>query len=83
MLDIYVKKTFEHFAGDGAETIVVDDGVIVAHVRGWENPAVVEEGWQPSLTGQPVNKRGKGFRKLRGFQLENSQCWAEDVVSNA
>lgn len=80
MYEIYEKRIHSDFAGTGIESLIVKDGIIRAHVRGWENPQVVDNDFKSVLKGKPVGKRGKGWRKLSGSNLENAQAWAEDVV---
>lgn len=81
MYDIYEKPIDSAFAGHGIESLVVKDGIIRAHVRGWEDPSVVDNDFEPILKGKPVGKRGKGWRKLSGENLENAQAWAGDMVN--
>ena len=77
--EIYEKKIQDLFAGAGVEMIVVRDGIIQAHTCGWNNPAIVDDVWQSPLEDQPVENRGKGWRRLQGFDLENAQAWAADI----
>jgi hypothetical protein len=79
MYDIYTKPIHDDFAGDGEEYLVVKDDIVLAHGRSWADPAVVNE-FRGSLAGQPISKREKGWSQLRGFDLENAQSWARDVV---
>jgi hypothetical protein len=79
MFDIYEKRIDDEFAGQGLECIIVNNGVVIGHTRGWENPSV-QDNFMPSLVGKPVGERGKGWRKLRGLELLNTQSWAEDVL---
>lgn len=82
MYEIYEKKIESAFAGEGLETLIVKNNVVLAHCRGWDNP-YVKDNWnhlaQP-LVGKPISKRGKGWRKLMGFALENAQPWARDTL---
>ena len=55
MPDIYERKIQDSFAGQGTESIVVEDGLIVGHTRGWNDPSV-QDSFKPSLVGQPVQK---------------------------
>ena len=79
MFDIYEKPFTDSFAGRGKEWIIVKGKTILAHGLAWDDPSV-DCDFDDYLTGKHVNKRGKGWRKLTGFALENSQSWAEDIV---
>lgn len=81
MYTIYSKPINSPFAGPGVESLVVKNDTILAHVRGWDNPQVVDDTFEPTLKGKPVSERGRGWRKLRGEALENAQAWAVDVVT--
>lgn len=80
MFDIYERRIKDDFAGEGTESLVVKDNIIVAHVRGWDNPHVVDKNWKGPLVGKKAGKRGDGWRKLRGSALENAQAWAKDIA---
>lgn len=80
MYDIYERRINSAFAGNGTLSLIVKDGIILAHVRAWDNPQVADDDFKPALKGQPVARRGKGWRKLSGFEAENAQGWAGDVV---
>jgi hypothetical protein len=82
MFDIYEKEFTDSFAGRGKEWLVVKAGTIKAHGLAWDDPSV-DCDFDDRLTGQPVSKRGKGWRKLTGFALENAQGWAVDMVEFA
>lgn len=77
--EIYEKKINDPFAGDGLERIVVCNGIIHLHTRGWNNPEVIDDVWQSPLENQPVEKKGPGWRRLRGFDLENARAWANSL----
>ena len=79
--DIYQKKIENSFAGSGNEYLIVGNGIIQAHGRAWDNLVVVDDNWRPELTGRPVSGRGTGWKKLTGFDLENAQPWAKDILS--
>jgi hypothetical protein len=81
MYDIYDKRIEDGFAGSGTESLIVKDGIILAHNRGWDNPSVVAKNWSAPLQGQPIKATGKGWTKLRGFQAENAQPWARDILN--
>ena len=83
MFDIYEKAIHSHFAGTGTEWLIAQDDMILAHGRGWGNPTVIDDVFVPTLQGKPVDTRGHGWRKLRGFALENSQGWAADMIEVA
>jgi hypothetical protein len=85
MFDIYTKP-FRHSFGTGEEWIVVDEsGVIRAHGESYGNPCVFPTvPFDGYLVNKSVNKRGKGWRKIRkGFELENAQPWAQDMIDLA
>ena len=79
MYEIYEKKINQSFAGPGLETIIVDNGIIKAHTRGWDDATVVDHNWSGPLVGKQANQRGPGWRKLTGLELENAQAWAEGL----
>ncbi len=83
MFDIYEKQIKSAFAGAGVQSLIVKDGIILAHVRGWDNPKVVDNSFEPVLKGQPVNQRGAGWRRLSGTTLDNAQGWARDMAEGA
>lgn len=78
--EIYEKKIRDLFAGAGVETIVVRDGIIQAHTRAWNNPNIVFDDFQSPLENQLVQKRGPGWHRLKGLDLENAQAWANDLI---
>lgn len=80
MYNIYQRNISDPFYGDGNETVIVqEDGIIVGHTHGWNDPSVVDD-WKPTLIGQPAQGNVTGWQKLRGFALENSQGWARDAI---
>ncbi len=81
MYSIYQREITDSFAGNGYETAIVENGTIVAHARGWDNPAVVSD-WRPHLVGQFAAGNVTGWRRVRGFELENAQGWAQDVIDS-
>lgn len=78
--DIYEKSLQDLFAGSGTETIIAENQVVQAHIRAWGNPEVIEETWAGQLRGQSVKTRGSDWQQLTGFDLENAQGWASEVV---
>ena len=78
--DIYEKSLRDFFAGSGTETIIAENQVVQAHIRAWGNPEVIEETWAGQLRGQSVKTKGSGWQQLTGFDLENAQGWASEVV---
>ena len=76
MYDIYERSINHPSAGHGIESLIVRDGVIVAHVRGWDNPQIVDTDFDAPLKGQPAYVRGQGWRKLRRADAEPLQGWA-------
>ena len=88
MYDIYEREFSDAFAGNGRETLIVKDKVILLHTIGWDDPAAVagaiaEGKGNGRLTGQPLRKKGTGWRKLRGPALEHAQAWAIDCLDPA
>lgn len=79
MYTIYEAKISDEFAGDGIETLVCKDGMILAHVRGWKNQQVVEN-FKGNLTGKPESRRGKGWHKLTGLNALCHQTWAAELI---
>ena len=82
MFEIYDKSIASDFAGYGIESLIVQNGVILAHVRTWDNPQVVEDDFKATLTGKAVAERGNGWRKLQGQKAENAQAWAKDICQS-
>ncbi len=81
MHQIHVKKTYDTFAGDGAETIIADDAnIILAHTQRWDTPGVIEYAWRPTLVGSHVDQLPDDWQPLSGHDLENAQSWADDVL---
>jgi hypothetical protein len=81
MYTLYQQKIKSAFAGNGIETLVCKNGVIVAHLRGWDNPQVVDHfPNKVALVGNAESRRGKGWRRLTGERARNAQAWAADVV---
>lgn len=81
MYQIYEKEILSTFTGHGLEFVIADqDGLILAHLRTWEDRTVVGENWQPTLIGQKTDALSDDFRQVTGFELEDSQPWAKDIV---
>ena len=81
MYTLYEKKIHYAFFGDGIETLICKDGVIVAHVRGWDSPYVVDYFNDSKFIRQPVSKRGKGWRKLSVNKAIEHHAWIADILS--
>ena len=52
----------------------------MAHVRGWDNPQIVDTDFDAPLKGQPASWRGQGWRKLRRVDAEPLQGWAGEMA---
>jgi hypothetical protein len=78
---IYEKQIEDDFAGHGVETIITDDeeGRILAHVRGWDDPTVIDDDWQSSLVSHLIDYT-HGFRLVSLSVMENCQGWAAEMV---
>jgi hypothetical protein len=83
VFDIYEKPFNDSFAGTGKEWVIVKNKKIVAHGRAWDESAVVDDKFMPTLVGQPVTALGNGWCKLIGFARENAQAWAADMAAFA
>jgi hypothetical protein len=79
MYDIYSRPVRDNFVGGGLETLIVKDGIILEHVRGWDDESVYDN-FRGPLKGKLINQRGRGWRKLSGFEAENVQGWAGELV---
>lgn len=81
MYQVYERSILSTFVGHGWESVIANEaGEILAHLRMWEDRTVVDENWQPTLVGQNVAHLSEGFREVTGFELEDSQPWARDIV---
>jgi hypothetical protein len=78
MVEIYEQVFHDSFAGRGVESALVVEGEIVAQARGYDNPAVIDN-FEPQHIGQPASSL-VGWHQLEGFELENAQGWAEDII---
>ena len=78
----YEKPYSHHFFGDATETLIVRDNIIVCHVRTWHDPSVVpgRNRVLSLLVSKPMSQRGKGWRKLTGFEAEQMLDVAEEWI---
>lgn len=82
MYDIYVKPINDAFAGRGAEHLIVEieTGIVLAHVRGWDDPTVVLEGWEGYLRGKHITECGRCWTPLGRDERFDAQAWALDIL---
>jgi hypothetical protein len=82
---IYRKWISSPFAGTGEEWIITsnepDDDTILAHGRGWDDPAVVDDTFARDLVGKSVCDLGAGWRMLTGDRADDAQHWARDMIA--
>lgn len=81
--DIYEKLLPAVFYGDvDKETLIVKDGLVLAHVFGWYNEP--EHGLSQGLfKGKRVEQCvGKGWSKLRGIEKDEAQGWADEIATS-
>ena len=62
MFDIYEKVISDFFAGDGLEIIIIQNQIILSHLRVWDNESVIDTRWEGVLKGQRLSRKGKQCR---------------------
>ena len=85
--DLYEHKIHSNFAGDGIETAIVEDGVIVGLARGWDDPSVESDPvglavLKESIIGLDIDvaQAYETWTRLSPEAEENAQSWAIDVL---
>lgn len=73
MQQYYVKDVSSTFNGDGQEIVAVEDGVVIDHVRVWENPTVVDDAFDPMREGDPFDP--DGWRRAVGEEEREIDDW--------
>ncbi len=82
LLGILQKRTESTFAGTGVETVITREGIVVAHVRGWDNAHVQDVALADSLVGKHWTQLiCDDWEALSDFELENARAWAENVIN--
>lgn len=80
--DVYEKLLPVVFDGYTKETLIVKDGLVLAHVFGWYNEP--EHGLSQGLfKGKRVDQFVEsGWGKLRGIERDEAQAWAHEAVAS-